>query len=525
MANPLTSYFGMTGDRTIDATTHGYRWALDSTRTVDFSVSNGFAGEYWLNPSAIAQKLGAVLNTISPFANIKFNFVGTFADPLKASIAGSEINLSLSTSAEIFPSSSIWAIGIPPDSSFDTGYYPGLAGDMYLNVNSQANYLPSYDPGSAGWTLLMHEIGHTLGLKHPHDDGGAGRPTFYELGFNNLDLDVFSVMSYNDDADWNLITRDPATPMILDVLALQALYGKNLTTYAGNSAHYITNTGNYSTIWDASGIDVVNASNASEGWVITLPTEAWSTVVDTKVGAAVPVSQFTSTSPTTFKWLAGNFENVAGSNFNDVITANQFDNKIFGGGGNDYIDGGSGFDTAYYSGQMSRYQGSVGDQTIISDAATNGDGVDTLINVERIKFSDVSLALDVASTENAGSVYMLYKAAFNRPSDSSGMGYWIAQKDGGANIVSNIAQGFVNSAEFVSKYGTNPTNFSYVNNLYQNVLGRSGEAGGVAYWTNEMDAGRVSKAEALVQFATLAEGAGNVAPLIANGIQYQEWLG
>jgi hypothetical protein len=35
----------------------------------------------------------------------------------------------------------------------------------------------------------------------------------------------------------------------------------------------------------------------------------------------------------------------------------------------------------------------------------------------------------------------------------------------------------------------------------------------------------VSKAQALVQFATLQEGAGIVAPLIANGIQYQEFLG
>jgi hypothetical protein len=119
---------------------------------------------------------------------------------------------------------------------------------------------------------------------------------------------------------------------------------------------------------------------------------------------------------------------------------------------------------------------------------------------------------------------MLYKAAFNRPSDTSGMGYWISLKDGGSNIITNIAQGFVSSAEFIAKYGANPSNSSYVNNLYQNVLGRAGESGGVAYWTGEMDAGRVNKAQALVQFATLAEGAALVAPLIANGITYTEWM-
>jgi hypothetical protein len=151
--------------------------------------------------------------------------------------------------------------------------------------------------------------------------------------------------------------------------------------------------------------------------------------------------------------------------------------------------------------------------------------VSVFSSIERLEFTDINLALDIKPSENAGSVYMLYKAAFNRAPDDGGMGYWLAQKDSGANIVTSIAQGFVNSAEFIGKYGANPTNASYVNNLYQNVLGRAGEAGGVAYWTAEMDAGRVSKAQALVQFATLPEGAGIVAPLIANGIQYQEWVG
>jgi hypothetical protein len=120
---------------------------------------------------------------------------------------------------------------------------------------------------------------------------------------------------------------------------------------------------------------------------------------------------------------------------------------------------------------------------------------------------------------------MLYKAAFNRAPDASGMGYWLAQKDNGSNIVTNIAQGFVNAPEFVAKYGSNPSNASYIDKLYQNVLGRNGEAGGVAYWNQELDAGRISKAAALVQFATLAEGAANVASLIANGIGYTEYLG
>jgi hypothetical protein len=233
---------------------------------------------------------------------------------------------------------------------------------------------------------------------------------------------------------------------------------------------------------------------------------------------------------------------LVGTDTTDFMFGHAGRDNISGGKGNDFIypgdgggfgDGGEGIDTLVFERALSNYTvypqfttqtGIVVNLSIITNLPLPLE-VNTFSSIERLKFTDTNLALDIGPTQNAGSVYMLYKAAFNRPSDASGMGYWLAQKDDGANIVTSIAQGFVNSAEFIAKYGANPTNASYVNNLYQNVLGRAGEAGGVAYWTAEMDAGRVSKAQALVSFATLPEGAGNVAPLIANGIQYQEWLG
>lgn len=191
------------------------------------------------------------------------------------------------------------------------------------------------------------------------------------------------------------------------------------------------------------------------------------------------------------------------------------------------FDGGAGIDTGVFSGNLSSYTVSSNSNGVWNtvDKLVGRDGRDGFQNIERLKFTDTSLALDIGPTQNAGSVYMIYKAAFNRASDAGGMGFWLAQKDGGSNIVTNIAQGFVNSAEFTAKYGTNPTNAAYVDKLYQNVLGRTGEAGGVAYWNQELDAGRISKAAVLVQFATLAEGASNVASLIANGIGYTEYVG
>ena len=219
-------------------------------------------------------------------------------------------------------------------------------------------------------------------------------------------------------------------------------------------------------------------------------------------------------------------ETLLGTNLNDSIYGLGGDDSINGQAGNDVIDGGSGIDLAVYLGLATEYIFRINaSNTEVSDVMPNRDGTDTLTNIERLAFSDINVALDIGPSQNAGSVYMLYKAAFNRAPDEGGMGYWLAQKDGGANIVTNIAQGFVNSGEFTAKYGINPTNASYVDKLYLNVLGRAGEAEGVAYWNQQLNAGNISKAAVLVQFATLAEGASIVAPLIANGIAYEEWVG
>ena len=214
---------------------------------------------------------------------------------------------------------------------------------------------------------------------------------------------------------------------------------------------------------------------------------------------------------------------IGGSEFIDgTPMANQF----AGQKSNLVIDGLGGMDTVFYASLSSQaiVTRTGGNVITVVDAIRTTQG-DILSNIERLKFTDINIALDVGPSEHAGSLYMLYKAAFNRVPDNEGMGYWLAQVDGGKDLIANIATGFVNAPEFVAKYGTSPTNAFYVDQLYLNVLGRAGETGGVTYWNAELDAGKRSKAEVLVQFATLPEGAALVADLIANGIPYQEWLG
>ncbi len=233
MANPSTSFFGQTGDAIVDAATRGYFWSLTFDRTIDWCIADGFNGEFWTNPASVVEHVGAALDSISSFTNVRFQYVGYWATPTDAWVSGSEVTVTIGQIGFPFANSGTWGRAYFPSAVDSVSPYFGAAGDVYLNMDSAANNLPSYEPGSSGWFLLIHELGHALGRKHPHDDGGTGRPTLSDIGLGSLDFDWFTIMSYADTYDFNLFAYDPATPMAMDVLALQYLYGKNYVDQRG----------------------------------------------------------------------------------------------------------------------------------------------------------------------------------------------------------------------------------------------------------------------------------------------------
>jgi serralysin len=504
-------YFPLTGDRVIDGMTHGFYWKLGPDRTVDWSVSGGLFGEGWRDPAGLANEISLILTTYSYYANIKFNFVGYYSNPVAAASAGSEIDITLSTGYP-FSSSSTWAMGFFPDSRY-TAYF-GQPGDVFLNVNSDANFLPSYAPGSQGWFLFLHEIGHTLGLKHPHDDGGTGRPTLDQIGLGVLNDDWGTVMSYNDDFQWNNFNWDPATPMILDALALQYIYGPNMSTNAGDTTFTLARTGYYMTLWDAGGTDIVSAASASEGWLILLPSAQPSRLVDTKVGLAVPLADAGLTAPTTLYWLAGDMEAAAGSASSDILVGSDDGNVLIGNGGNDSMDGGGGIDYSFYSGARSQY--SLARNSDGSWIVSGLEGVDRLNNIERLTFGATKVALDIDG--DAGQAYRLYQAAFDRTPDTGGLGFWINAIDNGVKLV-DVAASFISSAEFQTTYGSLDT-AHFVMQLYENVLHRGPDSSGLAFWENILDTAAAGRADVLAAFSESPENQANVIGQISGGIVY-----
>jgi alpha-tubulin suppressor-like RCC1 family protein len=86
---------------------------------------------------------------------------------------------------------------------------------------------------------------------------------------------------------------------------------------------------------------------------------------------------------------------------------------------------------------------------------------------------------------NVAPVARLYWAYFGRIPDYTGMNYWTKKRRTGTGL-STISQGFANSSEFKRTYGT-LSNRLFVALVYQNVLGRPGEASGITYWTGKLD--------------------------------------
>lgn len=515
MATPSTAPFSLTGDAAIDATTHGYSWQLGADRTLRWSVAGGLDGEYWSNPQAVADQMSLLFGNLASYANVQFAYTGAYANPVAAAPA-SDISISLSGSTSMFPSNSMWAMAFFPDASYNA-VYEGGPGDVFLNARSEANSLASYAPGSAGHFLFLHEIGHAIGLKHPHDSGGTGRPTFAQLGLNELDNDWFSIMSYEDGLDFETSSYDPATPMPLDVLALQHLYGKNMSTNAGDSTYTLPVNNFYSTLWDAGGKDTVDLSGAAAGWSVSLPDMQLSTLVDTRTGIAYLESEKNQPTPTTLYWLMGEIENVAGSGFTDTLVGSQGSNVLGGGGGNDTIDGAGGTDAAWFALARNNYtitRGGAGTALTVAANAGN-EGTDSLANIERLAFADKRVAFDGIGE----SVYRLYEAAFGRKADEAGLGYWIAQRDAGLSL-QDAAQNFIASAEFEQKYGANLNNADFVSALYSNALHRAPDAAGFAYWTGQLESGAISRNAMLAAFSESPEHVAQLVGAVQDGVDY-----
>jgi hypothetical protein len=110
--------------------------------------------------------------------------------------------------------------------------------------------------------------------------------------------------------------------------------------------------------------------------------------------------------------------------------------------------------------------------------------------------------ISAAGDLNHAEAYRLYQAALNREPDAGGLAYWSSTLAGGA-MPAQVAQDFINSAEFQQKYGSLSAS-DFVSTLYQNALHRVADPGGQQYWTSQLQQG-TSETSVLVAFSDSLE--------------------
>jgi serralysin len=193
------------------------------------------------------------------------------------------------------------------------------SGDVWINTaHTSMSNLPS---GSHDY---LHILSASLSAVGVARYGGAASVQF------DSDTASYSVTSPHDDADFG--GSYARTPMIFDMLALQNIYGANMTTRTGDTVYgFNSNAGSLYrftknkpavfTIWDAGGNDTFDASGYSQSQFIDLSGLHRSNIGGLKDNIGI---------------LPGAMiENAIGGSGNDILYGNQAINRLEGRGGND----------------------------------------------------------------------------------------------------------------------------------------------------------------------------------------------
>lgn len=379
------------------------------------------------------------------------------------------------------------------------------------------------------FSVMVHEMGHALGFNgYGASNTGLFRSTYdYRTVYDAAGISYFS---------------GPNT---------LALLGGALPLTTGNTAHYGNSSGIGASLVSGylmNGVSFTNGYRYSIGALdlavledIGLPTvrdaiydQTWMAMINGGAGIDTFLGNYaTRTTDTTITVNATSFTapstmpanqpqtvtivnverlDVTLGSGNDTLNGGAYSDTLRGGGGNDILrgnggadilDGGSGIDTAIYAGLLGGY--SAVNQTRV--AGGREGGADTLTNVERIRFLDGTLSYESGSAvwtqdEATAAVARLYQACLGRVPDIGGLEHYRLAVDQGYDLM-HFTRSMIESPEFIARFGT-LTNQQFVEQVYRFVLGRAGDAGGIATYTAALSQG-YNRADVVLVFSESPE--------------------
>jgi serralysin len=442
MEEATTLSVGRTGNQDIDGLLYGSRWSgqvtfsfpdspSDYDRTT-FEQNYGFAGATLAQVQAVRYALLGGVPHGGGNAGLSGAGVAQFTNLAIADAGSNGADIRIAQSS--LPSTSY-------------AYYPSTSpagGDVWFGtgLNGTASDYRNPTLGNYAYLTTLHELGHSLGLKHAQEAGGvAGVAVPYD--HDSLEFTVMTYRSHVGSPPTGYTFQQWSAPqsyMMLDIAALQTLYGADYSMNAGGTTYswsqvtgemFLNGVGQgapgngaggaanhvFLTVWDGGGIDTYDMSNYGAPVQIDLRPGSWSV---TSQEQRADLGDGVLARGTVFNALLANgneaslIENAIGGGGNDSITGNNAGNILYGNDGNDRLDGLSGNDLLVGGNGRDTLVGGDGRDTLDGgadvDTALFGrgfgtythsfragallvtgpgpEGTDTLISIERLAFAD-----------------------------------------------------------------------------------------------------------------------------------------
>jgi Ca2+-binding RTX toxin-like protein len=386
---------------------------------------------------------------------------------------------------------------------------PGVsATQMYLDKDAPYNQV--YTTGSYGPSVMLHEIGHMLGLKHPGNYDSSGSTAEGPYLPADQDNGDYTQMSYTPPTMYQETGKYAATPMLYDVLAMQYLYGANKTFHGGDDVYSFGAAEAPRCIWDAGGTNTFDFSACTGQVTIDLRPGGFSSTVPGYHNIALAYGV------TVTRAVAGNFgSQIYSSSAGSVITGGAGADTVYLGSGNDTVSGGAGADSAVFANSFASYsvQRNTGGVTVLGEGSDKLDGVETLVFSDRsVKVADLPLQSAVQGTSGNDRIVAL--AGSETIDGGAGRdtvvlaglraGYTVHASGAGFTVADNAGSGGTDWLLNVEKLHFTDQDVSFeisgaagqAYRLYQATFDRVPDLAGLGFWVGAMEGGVTLEAAA-----------------------------